>query len=181
MLWEMAAGLNNEYRVLVPIGDELECAKYFRVNGKPLQWSMRPEVAPFVEVRRKRQKARADIEYITWGAIVLNQRAYQAMQSILSPFGEFLSLNCQGETLYFYNVTTLHNVVDDAASGKNGEFITRPCFISTAIPHGICIFKDSLTASTAIYLNDETKRVLEKLLAEHGLTGLYFGEAGKLD
>ncbi len=178
MLWEMVVGLNNVYRVLVPIGPDIECGKTFDITGKPLNWLTPPKVEPFIDPRRKRQKPRADIEYITWGAIVLNKRAYQVLQPYLLPFGEFLLLDCLGETLYFYNVTTFHPVIDRANLPPGGLISGKPTFNESAIPSGFCIFKDELTARVAIYLNEEAKSTLENLLNEHKLTGLIFGAAG---
>jgi hypothetical protein len=180
MLWEIATGLISEYNVLVPIGSDLECDQIMKINGKPMQWPITPKVAPYVAPRRKRKKVRADIEYLIWGAIVLNERAYRVLHNALLPFGEFLPLDCLGERHYFYNVTTLFSVVDYENSAKMGKSVTKPVFISTATPTGFCIFKDELTAGTAIYINDETKLELEKVLAEHKLTGLFVGEAGTL-
>jgi hypothetical protein len=180
LLWEIATGLVGKYSILVFTGADLEFAKYFRTTGTVLQWPNTPQVEPFIERRRKRQKVRADIEYITWGAIVLNNRAYQVLHELLEPFGQFLPVACLGETLYFYNVTTLYSVVDFEKSEKTDKYVRRPAFSAEAIPAGFCIFKDALTANIAIYINDETKLALEKVLAEHKLTGLFFGEAGKL-
>ena len=177
MLWEMVVGIKDEYAVLVPdyAGEALES---FNVNGHELPWRKIPTVTPFIDPKRKKQKPRGDIEYLTWGAIVLNQRAYQVLQDALSPFGQFLPLSCLGRAHYFYNVTAHHAVVDYDKSEKIGEVITKPAFLPTVIPSGICIFKDKLTANVAIYLNDETKNALEKLITANKITGLYFIPAG---
>ncbi len=66
MLWEIATGLNDEYNILVPIGEDLECAKIFQINGKPIKWAITPKVEPYVAPRRKRQKVRGDIEYLKY-------------------------------------------------------------------------------------------------------------------
>ncbi len=179
MLWEIATGLSNDYNVLVPLGGDLECGELFRLNGTPLQWASPPKVAPYADPRRKRQKQRADIEYLIWGAIVLNERAYTVLAEFLRPFGELLLLDCPGEKLYFYNVTTLHSVVNYEQSGKIGKSVTQPSFYMDKIPTGICFFKDPILVRAAIYINDETKLVLEKLLDSNKLTGLFIGEAGK--
>lgn len=180
MLWEIATDLIDKYNVLVFVGADLDFSKYFRTTGGLLTWPNTPSVVPFIDRRRKKQKPRADIEYLNWGAIVLNSRAFQVLRQYLAPFGEFLPLDCEGELLHFYNVTALHSVVDYEKSGKTGTAVTKPFFIEEAIPAGFCIFKDKLTARGGIYLNEETKLALEKILKEHKLTGLFFGEAGKL-
>lgn len=177
MLWEMVTGIKDDYAVLVPdyTGTVLES---FDVNGRELHWRTAPTVMPFVDPKRKKQKPRGDIEYLTWGAIVLNERAYQVLHAALGQFGQFLPLSCLGVPLYFYNVTTLHQVVDAENSEKIETTIAKPAFLADAIPNGCCIFKDKLTANVAIYLNDETKNTLEKLITENKLTGLYFIPAG---
>ena len=177
MLWEMVTGIKDEYAVLIPSDDGI-ALKYFKTNGDELNWPQKATVTPYVDPKRKKQKPRGDIEYLTWGAIVLNQRAYVVLRDALQPFGQFLSVDCLGENHYFYNVTNLHPVVDYAHSGKTGTAVTKPVFLENATPTGFCIFKDKLTAKTAIYLNDETKSALEKLIAASQLTGLYFIPAG---
>jgi hypothetical protein len=179
MLWEMVAGLSNDYRALGTVGVALGGrGNIFIMNGKPIKWETPPKVLAHVEPRRKRQKPRADIESITWGAIILNDRADKVLRDYLQPFGEFLLLDCEGESLHFYNVTALYSVIDQANSVQNGLVNNKPCFLEKNIPQGFCIFKDELTAHLAIYLNEETKLTLEKLLNEHKLTGLIFGPAG---
>jgi hypothetical protein len=180
MLWEMAAGLNNEYRLLVQGEEDADWSPFFRTNGEPLAWQVRPKVEPFTDPRRKKQKQRGDVEYITWGALVLNQRAHSALRDKFLPFGQFLELDCLGETCYFYNVTNIVAVVDYAASGKTGAAVTQPRFTESAIPTGFCIFKDKLTVKGAIYTNDHTKAVLTEILMKEKLTGLYFIPAGSL-
>lgn len=180
MLWEMTAGLNNEYRLLVPGEADRNWSKYLRANGKPLCWPSRPEVEPFTDKKRKKQKPRGDIKYVTWGAIVLNAKAHHLLAGKLLPFGEFLEIGCLGETLYFYNVTNLIPVVDDENSGKTGTVVTKPHFFPEAIPQGFCIFKDPITAPVSIYLTEQAKAELMAIVAEHNLTGLYFVPAGSL-
>jgi hypothetical protein len=180
MLWEMAAGLNNEYRLLVAAGNQNIWAKYFRTEGKEMQWPDQPKVEPFLAKRKKKQKPRGDIEYVTWGAIVLNERAYQILRDTLLPFGQFLQLDCLGELGYFYNVTTLCSVVDYEKSAKTEGMVTKPIFQENAISSGVRIFKDPLTAPVAIYLTDEAKELLASLIAQNNLKGLYLVPAGSI-
>jgi hypothetical protein len=177
MLWEIVTGIKDEFTVLIPNDDGI-ALKYFITNGEELVWPGTATVAPFVDPKRKKQKLRGDIEFLTWGAIVLNQRAWQALHAVLQPFGQFLPVDCQGQPHYFYNVTKLLAVVDYEHSGKTGTAVTKPVFLADATPRGFCIFKDKLTAKTAIYVNDETKITLEKLALENKLQGLYFIPAG---
>ncbi len=178
MLWEIAVGLKSDYRVLVFAEAEDNWDDFFHLDGSPTQWPRMPLVKPFVDPKRKKQKNRSDIEYIIWGAFVLNKRAYSVLHDALAPFGQFLELDCLGEVHYFYNVTHLIPIVDFANSEKMGNSITKPRFIEAAIPEGFCIFKDKLTAKGAIYTNDFTKSELEKLSLANGLTGLVFIPAG---
>ena len=178
MLWELVTGIKDEYAVLVPGHDGCIAHKYFYADGNAMKWPKIPIVEPFVDPKRKKQKPRGDIEYFTWGAIVLNQRAYDILSGALLPFWQFLKMVCKGETLYFYNVTKLHSVVDLEKSVKIEGAVTKPHFLESSSPIGICIFKDVSTAATAIYVNDETKILLEKILIENKLLGLYFIPAG---
>jgi hypothetical protein len=180
MLWEMATGTTRDYNVLVSVEEGNVWVKYFRATGKEMHWPDQPKVMPYVDPKRKQQKLRSDIEYLTWGAIVLNDRAYVALRETLEPFGQFLELDCLGVVHYFYNVTTLFSVVDYENSRKTGPAVTKPVFFEKNTPDGFHIFKDELTATTAIYLTEAAKDSLEQLTIASKLTGLYFVPAGSL-
>jgi hypothetical protein len=180
MLWEMTAGLNNEFRLLVPGETDKDWSRHLQAEGEPLSWQERPKVEPFVDSRRKKQKPRGDIEYVTWGAIVLNAKAMALLAEKLKPFGQFLEIDCLGEIHYFYNVTTLVNVVVYEKSGRNSAAVTKPQFFPHATPSVFCIFKDPLTATIAIYLTEQAKAELAAIIDANKITGLYFVPAGSI-
>jgi hypothetical protein len=129
-----------------------------------------------VESRKKKQKPRADVITFVPGALVLNERAKAALGPFLSQFGQLLEMHCGGETLYFYNVVNLVDCVDAARSEKceSGE-IEMEAFDESNVPVEPSVFKDPLTASVRIYVNDAGRRAVERIVAEAGLTGLECG------
>ncbi|BFM10649.1 hypothetical protein R50072_08020 [Simiduia litorea] len=51
--------------------------------------------------------------------MVFGPKAYDALASMLLPFGEFLPLSIEGEVWYVFNATTIYNTVDDSASQQH--------------------------------------------------------------
>ena len=54
--------------------------------------------------------------------------------------------------------------------------ITSEAFYDLNVPREPAVFKDPLTASTRIYVNDPGRDLLESLAAKAGLSGLECGE-----
>lgn len=177
-IWELLLDGVNHYAVLAP-SDEEDLLEIFSASGKIKQWSATPRVEPVIEKRKKLPKPRADISYLIAGAIVLNEKAYQALKDFLLPFGQLLELDCRGEIEYYYNVTKLIPCVDYESSEKIGKSVVKEVFLQDAVPHQAMIFKDSHTASGSIYLNQTGKEKFEQLAAAAGVVGARFVEAGQ--
>lgn len=110
---------------------------------------------------------------------MLNARAFHALSGCLSPFGQLLELDCQGEAEYFYNVTNLSEYIDRQQS-TFGEFgtIEKEVFLPGCDGDQPLIFKDPLTAHLRIYINQAARAQIETILKQEQLTGLKFSEPG---
>ncbi len=121
----------------------------------------------------------ADVATPGAGALVLSQRAVDALGEFLGRFGQLLRVQTAGgaEFRYFYNITNLVKCVDVGRSEKDATgAITTEVFYDLNVPREPAVFKDPLTASTRLYVNDSGRELLEKLAVEAGLTGLECGE-----
>lgn len=176
-VWELRCGDVDDYAMIVPAIDD---ADKFDVNGERLDW-LSPPVIEYADSRSQGKKKRpvADVATPGAGAIVLSQRAVDALGPFLSHFGQLLLVQTTGgaEFRQFCNVTNLVKCVDVARSEKNGTgAIATEAFYDINVPREPAVFKDPLTASYRIYTNDPGRDLLEKLAAESGLTGLECGE-----
>ncbi len=178
-VWELFYDGLDDYAGLVPVEMGLELLDIIGADGRPKQWVTRPKVAPYIEKRKKKAKPRADFSYLIGGSIVLNEKAYLAMQDFLLPFGQLLELDCNGEVEYFYNVTNILPCVDYERSVKKGTSVVEEVFLDNVIPEEPMIFKDLLTAGTRTYANQAGREKFEQLAAAAGLFGACFVEAGK--
>lgn len=172
-IWELRCGSVNDFASLVSrdrdnIEDEL-----FDTDGSPKDWKDRPLVGYAVDKRKKTQKPRADISLLFPGALVLGERAREALGPFLSKFGQLMELDCEGEFRWFFNATNLVSCVDKARSEKFEDGgIRLEAFEESKAPKDAAVFKDPLTAPIRIYVNDEGKRTIEKLAQDAGLTGI---------
>ncbi|MEN9868062.1 MAG: hypothetical protein RL748_3652 [Pseudomonadota bacterium] len=178
-IWECHFDGLNHYSVLVHVADGLNFRETFTANGQAKQWAVRPKVEPFIEKRKKTAKPRADISYLSAGSLILNQKAFDVLRDFLLPFGQLLELDCQGEIEYFYNVTNLIECIDQSRSEKQDGAIFTEVFLPGAIPDTPQIFKDPQTARISIYINEAGKQQFERLVADAGLLGARFVEAGQ--
>jgi len=175
-IWELRCGSVNDFAAIVSrdydnIEDEL-----FDTDGSPKDWKDRPLVGYAVDRRKKAQKPRADIGLLLPGTFVLNERARKALGPFLSKFGQLLELDCEGEPRWFFNAT---NIVDCVDKGRSEKFedggIMLEAFDESKAPKEAAVFKDPLTAPVRIYVNDNGKRTIEKLVADARLTGIECG------
>jgi hypothetical protein len=172
-IWEQRCGSVNDFASIVSrdcddIEDEL-----FDTDGGPKLWKDRPLVGWVVDKRMKTQKPRADISLLLPGALVLGDRAKDALGPFLSEFGQLLELDCEGEPRWFFNATNLVSCIDKAKSEKfeDGGIMLETLDESKA-PKAAAVFKDPLTAAIRIYVNDAGKAEIERIPAAAGLTGL---------
>jgi hypothetical protein len=175
-IWELRCGSVNEFAAIVSrdydnIEDEL-----FDTDGRPKDWKDRPPVGYAVDKRKKTQKPRADVSLLLPGALVLNERAREALGPFLSKFGQLMELDCEGEPRWFFNATNLVACVDKDRSEKfeDGGIMLEALDESKA-PKDAAVFKDPSTAPVRIYVNDAGKRAIEKLATDAGLTGIECG------
>lgn len=178
MIWELRNDLIGQVAVLVET-DMQAIHSPFLTDGREKHWDEPPEVMPFVEKRKTQQKPRADVSHLCPGALVLNQRAYEALHEILGQHGQLLPILCAGNTEYFYNVTNIMPGIDLQQSEVENGLLKKEMFpshfLSAAQP---MIFKDPLTLRTRMYANDEAKTLLQEKIRSFNITGLKFSEPG---
>ena len=178
-VWEFKPGKVNDYAPLVFTSDKDIESGIFDGDGKSLAWKKKPKVEIFVEPGRKQALPVADISALTPGALVLSERAKATLEPMLSRFGQFLELDCEGEARWFYNVTNRVDCIDEARSTKRpGGSISKEEFFEDKVPVGESVFKDPLTAAVKIYVNEAAKAALEDLIADSKLVGAAFVEPG---
>ncbi|AFU98421.2 hypothetical protein [Simiduia agarivorans] len=78
---------------------------------KPLQASL---INTFDETSQSKKPDIADWET----NMVLSPNAYEALSTMLSPYGEFLPLKIEGETWHLYNTTSIYDDIDLNASSQ---------------------------------------------------------------
>jgi len=176
-VWELRAGDVDDFSMIVPAIEDVD---KFDVNGQRLDWKS-PSVIEYADSRSRSKKKRpvADVATPGAGALVLSQRAVDALGEFLGRFGQLLLVQTAGgdEFRHFYNVTNVVRCVDVERSDKDATgAITTEAFYDINVPREPAVFKDPLTASTRLYTNDLGRELLERLARDAGLTGLECGE-----
>lgn len=179
IVWEFKPGNVNDYAPLVFVSDRDIESGMFDAEGKPLTWKKKPRIEVFVAPGRKKSQPVADISALTPGALALNDKARAVLEPFLSRFGQFLEMDCEGTPRWFYNVTNAVPCIDEARSDrKPSGAIVKEAFFADKVPMEAAVFKDPLMAAGKLYVNEQAKAVLEKLIAEAGLVGAAFNEPG---
>jgi hypothetical protein len=176
-LWECIAG-SNDFCPYAYNSEDDAASDLFDTNGKPKIWASTPLIKKYVPKKVKDRKPQADFGWLSPGTVILSEKAWATLKEFLLQFGELLLLDCEGEARYFYNITNLVPCIDYEKSEKIETAVIKAKFLQAAIPDSAQIFKDPRTASGRMYLTQAAKDILEKAIAEHGLTGLWFFEAG---
>jgi hypothetical protein len=179
ILWEVTAAFDNQfasYTYASPL--DLERGT-FETDGHPKRWSTRPAIARGILPNKKKMPPIPPIGHLNLASLVLQPQAVAVLGEFLCQFGELLDVEFEGSLVYFYNVTTLLAVVDEAKSQKtaSGKSITRPAFFDAAIPPSAMLFKAPETANTSLYATNEAKLWLETVLKANKLNGLSFFDA----
>ncbi|MGN6707285.1 MAG: hypothetical protein ACTHJO_14630 [Rhodanobacter sp.] len=178
-VWELKSGSVNDFAPLVFASDKDVESGMFDTTGASLSWSSKPKVDVFVEPGKKKPKPLADVSALTPGALVMNDKAKTALEPFLSRFGQFLEMDCAGESRWFYNVTNLIPCIDEARSAKRPSgSIMKEAFIEERVPVDAAVFKDPLTAAAVLYVNEEGKAALETIIADAAIVGMAFTEPG---
>ncbi|MDE2280010.1 MAG: hypothetical protein KGK06_03840 [Xanthomonadaceae bacterium] len=183
-VWEITTSLIDKVAMLVAADDDEsdferseELAKRFDLAGVPLHWAVRPKLGVFVDKRSRKPKPRADISPFKPGALVLSEKAHQALGDFLAHFGQLLEVDVEGQAEYYYNVTNLIHCLDRGRSKiQPFGFVERAVLDEAAVPATPAVFKDP-AIPTSIYVNDAAKASLEERIAERGLTGMGFRRA----
>lgn len=175
MIYELRNDRINEFATLVLTNPDPFAWKTVACDGMKKNWETPLSVMISPEPRRKKPKPRANFSLLGLGAFTLDQKAKFVLGDFLARFGQFLEVNCQDEIEHYYNVTTLMNAIDKDLSDfdKNGV-VQKAVFLPNIDGDEPLIFKDALTASSRIYINETGRKILEKYFSENSLTGLKF-------
>jgi hypothetical protein len=177
-IWQLRTAPADKFAPLAPT-EAQAMAGTFEARGKPLQWKKKPKVDVFQEPKKKARLPRADVSLLMSGALVLDQKARDALGTFLVQFGQLLELDVAGSVEYFYNVTNLVDCIDpDRSEKRSTGVIVKEAFRDGAEPTAPAVFKDPLTTGTRLYVNSAGKDLLEGLVAGAGITGLEFAEPG---
>jgi len=108
--------------------------------------------------------------------LVLNQRAYQALQDTLSPYGEFLPVHCEGIEYWVLHITKCADpgAIDEKNSARHideSSFINleRLAFNEDKLSD-VLLFRTEYTGYRNIYCTEKFKTLIEGA----GLKGLLF-------
>lgn len=177
-VWELRYASVNDYAMVVPVDDLEVLEGRFRIEGRPKNWMDRPLVEFADSRRRKNKRSPADVSAMLPGALVLNERAKEALGLFMSKFGQLLELDCEGtgEIRYLYNVTNIVPCVDTQRSdtGERGH-IRLEAFNDLLLPRTAAIFKDPSTVQSRIYINDAGRAIVDPLIGSAKLTGIECG------
>lgn len=177
-IWQLRTAPADKFAPLAPT-EAQAMAGTFEARGKPLQWKKRPKVSVFQESKKNAALPRADVSLLMSGALVLNQKAHDALGPFLRQFGQFLELDVGGATEYFYNVTNVVDCIDpDRSEKRSTGVIVKEAFRDGATPSAAAVFKDPRTVGTRMYANAAAKGQLDALIAATGLSGMEFVALG---
>ena len=116
-----------------------------------------------------------DITTWLYGNLILNERAFQCLENELAAYGEFLPVNCEGQSYFVFNTL---NVIDDSAINQelseqdiqDGIYmgVKKLGFIESAISSSI--FKTSFDKALYSYCSQN----LIKKVQDSNIQGLKF-------
>lgn len=101
--------------------------------------------------------------------IIMNQRAFEALDDLLSPFGEFLPVELLGKTGYLYHCTNIHHFLETEVTYQmHGD-------IYAGVTH--LQFSDNFDAQVVtgihkVYANTYCSEAVAKAISDNKLTGL---------
>jgi hypothetical protein len=149
-------------------------------DDRSKEWSTPSAVEFLVEKRLKKQLPRADVPSLVPEALALTAKAKDALGPFLSRFGQFLELDCQDAPAWYFNAINIVDCLDRASSlRREVGSIAGEAFFADKVPSEASVFKDPVKARSRIYVNRAAKDVIEKIVADAGLTGLEIGGPGR--
>ncbi len=156
---------------IVPTGvnpREVMKFNYFNISMKDW-WS--GLTASFKNIENDPPAPIPDISGWRGGSLVLSKKAYDCLNELLAPHGEFLPVDCDNEEFFVFNCLTLA-LVDEKNSEQNimdGTFmgIKKIVFNPLDLP-GKPIFKTKYDRCDGLYCGDE----FAQLVKDCGLTGI---------
>lgn len=111
--------------------------------------------------------------WVGYASLVLNEKAFNALNDTLKSFGEFLPVTCGNDTFYIFNCLTLADADESRSKSVLQDGlpveITKIDFDKNEID-GRLIFKTKFNACRDLYCGDEFKKAVES----QALTGIIF-------
>ncbi|MCW8126575.1 hypothetical protein [Microbulbifer halophilus] len=110
----------------------------------------------------------------TWGTscrLVLNNKAYDVLGSVLSPYGEFLSAPCEGQQYRVFNCRTTKPADESKSERKIVDGLQEGIISLDFNPKDIAgspVFKTDFDLFRSLYCDERFKSLVE----EYGLKGI---------
>ena len=109
--------------------------------------------------------------------LVVNQKAYEALNDTLSSYGEWLPLQCEGLPYWLLHITrtTGMDAVDSASVRRveeSGYIDVKKLQFNPSAVKDLLLFKSEFDDGKNIFCSDEYRTLIE----EHGLQGLVFSK-----
>ena len=179
-IWQIYTGQSDKVATLVvPEADRvIGSMKRFGGDGSALRWRKPPRLEPY-SYGRKKPMPLGDLGPFIPGALVLGQKAHDALGPFLSQFGQLLPIDVETVPHWFFNVTNVIACIDkERSTPYAGGTIDKEAFIDAALPTEPSVFKDPVTARARIYVNDSGRQMLEEAAAKAKVKGLLFSQRG---
>jgi len=148
----------------------------FHFDQRPVSWreQWRPMPISFATVAGVKKAAMPDL-MIRNGRLFLNEKAHAALQNLLTPCGEWLPVDVNGDTGYLFNILALADSVDGldlrlCSKNSFGELQSLG-FIENKVDT-FPVFRTAFDNYMGAYCNDAFKRAAEKAK----LVGIIFSE-----
>jgi hypothetical protein len=179
-VWEITNQWANDVASLTHADDiefdpeqSVQFWKQFEGFGSLLQWKSAPRLTTVENEGRRKRRPRADVSPFTSPGLVLNAKVHGALGAFLSEFGQLLEVDVDGQIEYYYNVTKVLECLDRGNSKIEAYYVEQPAFHEHLIPASPTVFVEPQLAGR-IFVNEAAKAVLEKGIAESGITGMSF-------
>ena len=145
-IYTLSADANRYQNIIAASGSGWDRFRDFDGRRLGEQWGI-PQVRALIDEEQNKNLPVGDFPALASHIPVFTPRAADALRPLISPFGEFLNLNMEGQELYAFNVTKLVDGLDRTNSvyqtfpdGKRIMIIEKHVFIPSAI-EGLPIFK----------------------------------------
>ncbi|MCL6272212.1 hypothetical protein M3P05_20020 [Sansalvadorimonas sp. 2012CJ34-2] len=145
----------------------------FHARNLAMRSWWKPLNVNFAPVQDKPDAPLPDVCVWRGSTLVLSEKAYQVLSSILEPFGELLPVTQNSENYYLFNCLTL-GLADELNSEQDiqsGVYMgVKRLAFNTVDVEGKSVFKTKFNRCMSLFCDD----ALPTLVEEHHLKGLIF-------